>query len=112
MINNQLPLLKTKKSVRLTSRASFINGRLLRYDAFTPLGEKVNVFQGYIPVYTSDKHFAGYQDTKGRKVEIHFGDVIQVGPVNNDGKMDENHKSFYSIPYYAKLLKQANGMER
>ena len=105
-------MLKTKRPIRLTSRASFMNGRLTRYDAFTALGEKVNVFQGYTPIYTSDKCFDGYQDSQGRKIEIHFGDVIQVGAVDSNGKMDETHKSFYSVPYYAKLLAQTNEMER
>lgn len=95
-----------------TSHAVYTNGQLKCYDAFTILGEKVNIFQDYTPIYTKDGQFEGYQDEQGRKVEVRFGNTIYVGAVDENGEMDDTKKAFYSPAYYLSLLEQKKAKER
>lgn len=89
------------------SHARYTNGYLKHYAAINMIGECVDIFDGYTPIQTTDGKFAGYQDKQGRKIGVSFGDIIHVGALNKDGKMNKTKKSFYSVSHYSSLLEKS-----
>lgn len=93
-------------SPKFTSKVSYCNGVLKACYAFDLEGNRVNIFDGCTPSLDEQGKFNGYVDEKGRKIVAQMGDMITVGALDENGKMDKNARKFYSIKYFEFLCEQ------